>query len=193
MIEGIMKGLIQGVTLVEDSSGSVGRTFAKQIGSVACSLGKKVILFTTEDKAEAYESLELNNFNPQISIEELESLSLYNASKGYDLLVIDSFSVFLFDKTEMQIVDIMKSMKELAKNGKCFVLTHESDMFTPRINSYIRSMADSIAIIRTEFVGNKINEMLQLSKIKGAKPMTKLLKITLEKNGIQIDTRELIG
>jgi len=193
MIEGVMKGLIQGLTLIEDSTGSMGSIFAKQIGSLACTLEKKVILLTTEDEGATYASLELNNFSPKIVVEELASASLAHKSEEFDVIIIDSFSVFLFDKTEAQIVGIIDDMKEYTRKGKCFVLTHDCDMVSTRVNAFLRQVADSYVVVRTEFAGNKINRMLYIPKVKSERPLAKLLKVTLENDGVQVDTRELIG
>jgi archaellum biogenesis ATPase FlaH len=124
-------------------------------------------------------------------VEELTSSDLL--FNGADITVVNSFSAFLFDKTEQQIIEILGRMQDLTKKRKSFVLSCEGNMLTPRISSYLRSVADSIVIIKTDFIGNKINRMLYIPKAKGGRPMSKLLKITLENNGIQIDTRELIG
>jgi archaellum biogenesis ATPase FlaH len=111
----------------------------------------------------------------------------------YDLIVFESFSSHLFDRTDSEIVEMLGEMRRLASNGRSFVLTSESEMLSSRVNAYLRAMSDNVIIIKTEVNRDKIDRLLYIPKMNGRKPMDRLVKFTVEDNGIEIDTREFVG
>ena len=52
---------------------------------------------------------------------------------------------------------------------------------------------DSLILIRAEVAQNKINRFLYIPKMFGTKPMDRVVKITVEDDGVDIDTREFVG
>ena len=87
----------------------------------------------------------------------------------------------------------MGEISKLVRQGKSFVLTSDSPMLTERVNAYIRSAADTIIIVRADIAQNKINRMLYIPKMMGVKPLDRIVKITIEDDGVDIDTREFVG
>jgi archaellum biogenesis ATPase FlaH len=109
------------------------------------------------------------------------------------VIVIDSFSAYVFDKSEKDAIELIREFGRAAREGKTFLLTYEPRMIKPELDAYIRSAVDNIISIRTEIQGNKISRMLYIPKMKASKPHDKLIKFTVEDTGIQVDTREMIG
>lgn len=192
MIDAILKHLLSGITLVEDCGSSVGRIFAEQIGSNAASFGRKVAILTTRAREEVLSELELYSFNPAIEVIETDRALAYEG-RGFDLIVMDSFSNMVFDFSEKEIFGLISRLKDETKRGSSFVLCMEPDVLHDRAGPLLRSLADSHVVVKVEFAGVRIMRYLYFPKVRGSIPITKLLKFTLDEKGVQIDTRELIG
>ena len=209
MLDPILKNLLQGITLIEDDFGAVNRIISKQIGNYAKTNGKTVC-FLEPPAAGSLGDAEggLNGFEipTEEAIENSGSSSqkntvIYRTEEHYlpleelkfDVVVFDSFSSYVFGMSEKEVVDLIEELVRLSRQGKTFVLTTESPMLTERVNAYIRATVDSVLIVRVEIGQGKINRMLYIPKMIGTKPMDKLVKITIEDTGVDIDTREFVG
>jgi archaellum biogenesis ATPase FlaH len=111
----------------------------------------------------------------------------------FDLIVFDSFSSYVFGMSEKEVVDLVQEIARLSKQGKSFALTCEAAMLSERVIAYIRAAVDSLIIVRTEIAQNKISRTLYIPKMLGTKPMDRVIKITVENEGVDIDTREFVG
>lgn len=87
----------------------------------------------------------------------------------------------------------MEEIVRLSRQGKSFVLASESGMLSDRINAYIRATVDTVIMIRSEINQGKINRILYIPKMFGTKPLDRVIKITVEDDGVDIDTREFVG
>ena len=193
----LAKSIVGGTTIIEEDVRSVSSIFSKQIASLALAAGKKVAYLTTGIKQDTIDSGKVFKFELDGCVEELRqetfALNSHDNLKNADLIVIDSFSVYIFNKSEAEIVELITEICRAAKEGKSFILTYEGRMLPSTVDAYIKSVVDTIITIKADFVGSKINRLIFVQKIKGAKPYDKLVKFTVESDGIQIDTRELIG
>jgi len=211
MLDPILKHLLQGITLIEDEYGAVNRIFAKQLGAFAKTSGKNVLFLEPPSSAslaggvEGGEEFEGFESVPEQSLENSgagqKNTVVYRTEERYlpfeelnfDLIVFDSFSSYIFAMSEKEIVDLMEEIVRLSKNGKSFVLTSESPMLSERVNAFIRANSDSVIIVRAEIAQNKINRTLYIPKMFGTRPMDRVVKITVEDDGVDIDTREFVG
>jgi len=197
MLDQLAKSILVGTTLIEEDIRSVSSLISKQIASFASTSGKKVCYMTTGTKDEVMAVSKKFNLNMTSCIDELNGGSLPTKAQddwqSADVIVIDSFSVFTFNKTEKEIIELINEISRGAKEGKTFVLTYESKMLDTRVDAYLKSMVDTIISVKTEINGNKIARLLYIPKLKGGRPYDKLVKFTVESDGVQIDTRETIG
>jgi KaiC/GvpD/RAD55 family RecA-like ATPase len=200
---------MQGITLIEDDYGAVNRIISKQLGTYANNSGKKVCFLEPPESNSANNvagGYPDNGFEiPQEALENSggaqKNTVVYRTEERYlpleelkfDIIIFDSFSTYVFGMSEKEVVDLMDEILRLARQGKSFVLTSESPMLTDRVNAYIRSAADTIIKVREEIGQNKINRWLYIPKIMGGKPLDRIMKITIEDNGVDIDTREFVG
>ena len=207
MLDPILKACSQGITLIEEEIGAVSSILAKQIGTYGVSVGKKVCFLTLMEESETIQQRQVIGVRAgaarssgESNFVEDNALTL-RADQGqvnledlkFDLIVFESFSAHLFDKTDSEIVEMMGEMRRLASLGRSFVLTSEGQMLSTKASSYIRAMSDNIIIIKTELARDKIDRELYIPKMKGVKPMDKLVKFTLDEAGLEIDTREFVG
>ncbi len=214
MLDPILKGLMKGITMIEDDFGAVNMIISKQLGNYAVTNGKKVC-FLEPPAASGGNSSPMapdgGNFNEfeMPSEEELENAGsgaqknavVYRTEERYlpleqlkfDLIVFDSFSTYVFAMSEKEVVDLMEEIVRLSRQGKTFVLTCEAPMLSERVIAFIRATVDSLIIIKTEINQNKVLRSLYIPKMMGTKPLDRLVKITIEEDGVDIDTREFVG
>jgi len=212
MLDPILKNLLQGITLIEDDFGVVNRIISKQLGTYAVANGKKVCFLeppATSDVGSLVqgEGEEFNGFEMP-SEEGIENIGagqkntvIYRTEERYlpleqlkfDLIVFDSFSSYVFGMSEKEVVDLVQEIARLSKQGKSFVLTCEAPMLSERVIAYIRAAVDSLIIVKAEIAQNKISRTLYIPKMIGIKPMDRVIKITIEDDGVDIDTREFVG
>jgi archaellum biogenesis ATPase FlaH len=199
LLEKMAKNMIGGTTLIEEDLRSVSSILSRQLASSALLAGKKVCYLTTGDKEDVVAGSKLFKFNLDACVQELRdgvlkgSLKTQEDLRAADVIVIDSFSAYVFDKDEKETIELIREMGRAAREGKTFVLTYEPKMLSPELDAYVKSAVDNIISIKTEIQGNKISRMLYIPKMKSSKPQDKLIKFTVEDNGIQVDTREMIG
>ena len=212
MLDPVLKNLLKGITLIEDDFGVVNRIISKQLGAYALKNGKKVCFLepptsSGESPSSPGEGGEFSGLEvPTETVLENSSGAQKNAviyrteerlvpleQLNFDLIVFDSFSSYVFALTEKEVVDLMQEIARLSKQGKSFALTCETPMLEERVISYIRANVDSLILVRAEIGQNKINRTLYIPKMLGMKPLDHVVKITIEDDGVDIDTREFVG
>jgi hypothetical protein len=208
MLDSLLKNLMQGITLIEDDYGAVNRIISKQLGTYANNSGKKVCFLEPPETNSQNIASGYPDSGFEIPPEDLENSGgaqkntvVYRTEERYlpleelkfDIIIFDSFSSYVFGMSEKEVVDLVEEIVRLARGGKSFVLTSESPMLTERVNAYVRSAADTVIRVREEIAQNKINRWLYIPKIMGGKPLDRVVKITIEDDGVDIDTREFVG
>jgi hypothetical protein len=210
VLDPILKNLMQGITVIEDEYGSVNRIISKQLGAFAEANGKKKVCFLEPPSSSTIsvpnggeydgfdmppEEAVLNSGGDQKNtvIYRTQDRYLPLEELKFDLIVFDSFSSYIFGMSEKEVVDLMDEIRRLSRKGKTFALTVESQMLSDRVLAYLRSIADSLIIVKSDVNQNKINRYLVVPKILGQKPMDRIVKITIEDTGVDIDTREFVG
>ncbi len=217
MLEDILTNLLQGITVIEDEVGSVNKVLANQIGTFAKASGKTVCYLeppgvtnpasVVEQEAQnssgkMFDSLRVGGGDTGATSSQQSNRTVYEADPRYlpledlkfDLVIFESFSSYVFGKSDHEVVDLVDEIVRLSKGGNmAFILTSESGMLNERVNAYIRSTADSVIVSRTDINQSRINRTLFIPKLRGTKPPDKLIKITIEDGGIEIDTREFVG
>lgn len=191
IIKAIFGEIPRGVVLIDDPNGEVARIFALQIADFALQRGMKVQYLTFFQPKLLIELMQTYGMdlheNSNMKIERIEKLPEFFEG---DLVVIDPFTIFAI---RMNSEDMMKLIQKLEESGKTFLLTHNSKILDEKFDAFLKFLCNSLIEIRTDLVGERIFRSLNLVKIRGARARNKLIKFTIEANGIQIDTREAIG
>jgi hypothetical protein len=211
MLEKTLKNAMEGLTVIEEESESVGKILARQLGGFAKESGRKVVFFSFQPDEQQEEEKRSEPLLPQQrgmqTIRDLAAASMGSGSPVYgrastatfltvtnfDVMVLDAFSSYLYDKTEREVADTVTQLSKLTGQGKNFILCSEAALLGEKNAAYIRSAADSVIIVKTELIGDQINRMLYVPKLRGAAPLSKLLKITVDELGVKVDTREFVG
>jgi len=110
-----------------------------------------------------------------------------------DLVIIDGLSVYLYDKTVREVIDIVKLIVTQVRQKRAFIVPLEKSILGERTSSYLKAHADSVIVVRSEISADRVLRTLQLQKMRNTYPSDKLVKFTLDENGIQVDTREFLG
>jgi hypothetical protein len=213
MLDPILKYLLQGITVIEDEFGAVNKIISKQVGAYAQTSGKKVVFLeppqSSNPKLSGFSENQFefpdNGFDAPANVENSDGAQkntvVYRTDQRFlpleelkfDLIVFDSFSNYAFGMSEKEVVEFMEEIARLSHQGKTFVLTSESGMLTERVNAYIRSNADTVIMVKSEITQGKINRVLYIPKMLGTRPLDRVVKITVEESGVDIDTREFVG
>jgi KaiC/GvpD/RAD55 family RecA-like ATPase len=208
MLDRILKNALDGITVIEEETGSVANILSKQLGGFAQAEGKKVGSISLE--TQEIEELEgtVTGIQGASGMEELVRQKRRHGSEvsgngeeygllgvpDYDLIIIESLSTYLFDKSEKQAVDLINRIGKLSHvEKKAFIVTFDKALVTSRLAAFLEAMADSVIVIHTEITSDRITRMLYIPKMRDSRPPERLIKITIDENGLQVDTREFVG
>jgi hypothetical protein len=207
MLDKDLKNALQGLTVIEEEVGSVGRILARQLGGYAKAAGRRVVFLSLNVEDPQDVASESERMRDRATTRDVESrgispgaqvfggglMTMLLGGATYDLMVVEGFSGFLFDKTDREVVDSVRQMTRLADQGKSFIVTFDSNLVGEKTAAYIRAAAHTVILVKTELIGTRINRMLYVQKMKDALPMDRLIKVTVDQAGIQVDTREFVG
>ncbi|MGH9918274.1 MAG: hypothetical protein ACRD6W_05310, partial [Nitrososphaerales archaeon] len=112
---------------------------------------------------------------------------------NYDVLVVEALSTYLFERPEKEGIETVSALARMTRQGKSFVVTFDGALLGEKTAAFLRAVADTVVVVKTELVGERVNRMLYVPKLKDSTPMDKLIKITLDEGGVQVDTREFVG
>ncbi len=208
------------VLLVEEDLGSIKSTFVQRIGFDAIKDGRKVLYISTkrsrEDVLEQMSVSGLNgnserfailgDFKDRIALLDmcngdmkrrhmyhLIDPSLQNIS-GMDICIVDTFSSLFIEEDVHTMVDALNSLVNISRDsGTAFLLASDMGILSDRVERVMRSMVDGIIQFRTEYSGGKVNRFINIPKMKGTLPLSKMVPFNVTGDGITIDTRERIG
>ncbi|MGA2665482.1 MAG: hypothetical protein ABSF83_11100 [Nitrososphaerales archaeon] len=207
MLDRLLANALEGVTVIEDETGAISKIIAKQMGSYVRASGKKVLFLSLEGDGQSAAAREITGQRSGLRLDELSGggiaagTQFYGRSQKYvflegltqDTVIIEAFSTYLFDKTEKEVIDLIKHIARLAKQKKSFIITYDKGLLTDRVAAYLRATADSVIIVRTELTADRVTRMLYIPKMRDSRPIDHLIKITIDQAGVQIDTREFVG
>ena len=208
------------VLLIEEDLGSIKSTFVQRIGFDAISDGRKVLYISTkrsrEDVLEQMSVSGLNgnserfailgDFKDRIALLDmchgdmkrrhlyhLIDPSLQNISE-VDICIVDTFSSLFIEEDVHTMVDALISLVNISRDsGTAFLLASDMGILSDRVERVMRSMVDGIIQFRTEYSGGKVNRFINIPKMKGTLPLSKMVPFNVTGDGITIDTRERIG
>ena len=210
MLDTLLANAMEGLTIIEDDTGILGKILANQMGAYAEAAGRRVAHF----KMEMGEAGGLGDDSPMWRRPSDDSAPSDSVRSGrsqlgqilgagqryvvrdptdYDLLIIEDLSVYLYDKTVREVVDVVRRLSSQTKLKKSFIITLEKTLLGERTSSYVKSQADSVIVVRTEISAERVLRSLYIQKMRDTYPSEKLIKFTLDENGIQVDTREFLG
>ncbi|HUI01119.1 MAG TPA: hypothetical protein VLU99_04770 [Nitrososphaerales archaeon] len=202
MLEDILKNALEGLTVIEESSGSVSRVLARQLGAFARARGRKVafVSLLTWEQAVVREApkirvdavTESQGHGPQGGFPRSQVAPFLDGG-SYDLLVVDAISSFLFDRDERESVETIRHLAKMVKQGKTFIVTFDPGLIDDKTAAYLRAAADTVIVVKADLLGEKVSRTLYVPKLKDSKPLDKLIKITVDEAGVEVDTREFVG
>jgi len=206
MLDTILANALEGFTIIEDETGAVSQILANQMGTYAEAGGKRVGHLSMEESGLAGladESAIRRPTEEEMPVgrtargpQQLLGLGqryVVRDNTNLDLVILDGLSVYLYDKTVREVIDVVKLIITQVRQGRSFLVSMERTVIGERTSSYLKAHADSVIIVRTEITADRVLRTLQLQKMRNSFPSDKLVKFTLDENGIQVDTREFLG
>ena len=208
MLDAILANALEGFTIIEDESGAIAPILADQMGTYAEAGGRRVRHFSFEESGLAglAEDATLRGRLPEGQDLAMErggrgSQQLLGLGQRYvarddtdaDVIIIDGLSVYLYDKTVREVIDVVKLILSQVRQKKTFFVPLERTILGERTSSFLEAHADSVIVVRTEIAADRVLRSLHLQKMRNSYPSDKLVKFTLDETGIQVDTREFLG
>ncbi len=180
--------------LIEGENGTAKTTLAAQIMFGALSAGYRVVLFTTESTAKQFInqtrliSLDLTKFyiKGQLIIYSLYSGGyeasaeaikaafnnlvqfLFSSQNNFDIVVIDSLTVFLNYVGDVAISRFIQTVRRLISRGSSLMATIHSGVIEERVAKALRAASDVYYKLGLANVGGKTVKVLQIVKARGA-------------------------
>jgi archaellum biogenesis ATPase FlaH len=205
MLDRVLMKATEGITVIEEETGSISGMLAKQLGGYASQAGRTVLSLSLEEQ-EKQVSTEIGVVvTPRIEKMITGEINVASQSRGrlqkllpleslnYDVIILDSFAAFVFEKSNKEIADFMRQLARLSKDGKSFIVAYDRRTLNDRAAAFVRSMADTVIVVRAEFISGRVDRLLYVPKMRDSKPMDKMIKITVDESGIEMDTREMVG
>lgn len=217
---GLMDVPKDSVLLIEEEIGNIKSIFVEMLAKDALASGKMVYYISTKDSKEniierLYLKTEsdssnyltaLGYFADPVTLLDM-CLSRRNLCKMYtkmdmelqkipesDLCIIDTFSSLFINQDTETLIEAISSFINISRETKTtFILTSDMGIIEERMEKIMRSMVDGIIQFRTEYNGGKINRLINIPKMKGSLPPSKMLAYHMTNQGIQVDTRERVG
>ncbi|HMK46417.1 MAG TPA: ATPase domain-containing protein [Methanocella sp.] len=112
------------------------------------------------------------DLGPDMSRNFLQHLINHIKKGKSDIIIIDSFTVFTISSTQDDIFKFFAECKNLCDDGKTLLITLHQYAFDEDTLIRIRSIADGHIKLRLEQVGDKYVNMMEVSKIRGARKST---------------------
>lgn len=207
MLDRMLANALEGLTVIEDEMGAVGQILANQMGTYAEAAGKRVghlsfsggNLSSLGDGSPSWrgssedDSLATGRTQSGAQLFQVEPRYVARDDAEYDLLVVEGLSVYLYDKTVREVVDVVRRLVDRTRMKRSFIVTLEKTLVGEKTASYLKARADSVIVVRTEVSADRVLRSLFVQKIRGTFPSDKLIKFSLDGNGIQVDTREFLG
>lgn len=189
IIKHVFGEIPRGVMVIEDDMGNMARLLAIHFAEFAVSKGMKVEYLTffspdhVFDTIKAYEI----DLHGKIEIKEIEALP---ESYQGDIVIIDPFTLFITNVSQSELI---RTIKKMGEGKKTFILIHNSKCIDEKLDAILKVLCNNFIQIKTDIVGEKVFRSLNLVKLNGKRALNKIIKFTVESEGIQIDTRETIG
>ncbi|WP_407356160.1 RAD55 family ATPase [Methanolobus sp. WCC5] len=209
------------VLLVEEDIGDVKGVFFRKISSDALTMGKRVYYISTRSsEKDIIEELKvfgitempekftiIGNFSDHVALLDMcyrrHKLSnrLYGDVNGplhnitdADVCIIDMFSSLLIHEDIEVISETIEALINISRQEDItFLLSADTGILPERAEKIVRSMVDGVIQFRTEYIGGKINRYINIPKMKGSLPLTKMIAYNVTSQGITMDTRERVG
>ena len=209
------------VLLIEEDLGSIKSVFVQRIGSDAVRTGKKVVYISTkrskEDVLDQMSAFNLNGNSERFAIlgdfkdrvalldmcheDTIKRRELYHLIdpllqniSDVDICIVDTFSSLFIEEDVHIMVDALNSLINISRNSSItFLLASDIGILSERVERIMHSMVDGIIQFRTEYSGGKVNRFINIPKMKGILPLSKMIPFNVTSDGITIDMRERVG
>ena len=191
MLDRILKNALEGITVIEEETGSVANILSKQMGGFAEVEGKKIGSISLEESEIQIPNGDLTEIKGASGLEEIVTRKRHRSPQiagddeeygllralDYDLVIMNNLSTYLFDKSEKQAVDLISRIGKLARvEKKTFIITFDKGLVSNRLASFLQATADSVIVIHTEITSDRITRMLYIPKMKDSRPPERLIR-----------------
>ena len=189
------------VLCIEERAGNIKSIYAIYVSSEWAKSGSRVNYLTLQTREDVRKKMALLRIpeSDNLTIVEItpahakqEVLAQIN-NPGASLIVIDPFSVFFAEDSFAELNTLLFGMISASRKGTTFLLVVDCGVLPDRQENLVRAMADGIIQFVIIPEGDKLKHYINIPKMRGEFPRTKMLSFTLNEEGLLIDTRERHG
>ncbi len=153
--------------LVEGSIDPIASIFVQQLANVATDHKDLVTYITSRTKEEVLEMVRFHNKNPPsfTVVEDPSYLHWTDYLKLNSMLIIDSFSYLVLDKSMLEVRQILQDFLRMSRQQEAVVLiTMEQGMLDPKIEVTIAHLADGIFHFLTRDTSVGVAHLIRIPK-----------------------------
>jgi KaiC/GvpD/RAD55 family RecA-like ATPase len=191
--EGLPRGSL---VLVEGDIGLIHRVYGLKIASDSARQGRPVMYVTPESREGIEDLMRLFKVQVPGSLEVLGDTRgdpRAACAAGTGCLCIDPVSYYWAEARTAGFREVLEDFVKRSREGTTVVLVSDTGVLEPACERLMRSLADGIIQIQTQFEGVRIKRYLYIPKMKGMVPVDRMVPFTVTEEGIQIDPRERHG
>jgi len=182
------------IILIEGKLDPIKTFFVMHLGEIACKNGKDVVFITSKNKYEIRESLKTKDFGDGFKvIDERSSRHWKDYISNNSVLIIDSFSYLMLDKTLYEFRDVMEDMRdECKKRGAIGLFTLVDDMLGEKEEITTEYLADGIIRFLTKKSSTGIDRYIRIPRWVGNVSFDENINYTFDGTRMSVDQRERV-
>jgi archaellum biogenesis ATPase FlaH len=181
--------------LVEGSIDPIVTVFVQQLAHVATDHKDEVTYITSRTKEEVVEMVRFHNKTPPLFtvVEDPSYLHWKDHLKVNSMLVIDSFSYLILDKSLFEVRQILEDFLRMSRQQEAIVvITMEQGMLDPKIEVTIAHLADGIFHFLTKDTTVGVAHFIQIPKWVTGTSFDENIYYTFDGQRINVDLRSRV-
>ena len=175
------------VIILEERTGSIKTIFAQQVADTISKDGGRTLYITAKSKREIDESMKIYGMSLNGAIDIGSSDSVLKKGSGYDLILIEDFSIRYLD---MGMDDLLRLMGDLKVKRSTVMILHDTGVLDERIERAMRAVVDGVIEFRLEYQKDKLYRTIVIPKFR--KVIDEIIPFTIDESGIVVDTRKRV-
>lgn len=178
--------------LVEGSIDPIVTVFVQQLAHVAADHKDQVTYITSRAKEEVVGMVRFHNKNPPrfTVVEDPSSIHWKDHIKLNSVLVIDSFSYLILEKSMLEVRQILEDFVRMSRQLEAVVIiTMEQGMLDPKIEVTIAHLADGIFHFLTKDTSVGVGHFIRIPKWVTGTSFDENIHYTYDGRRINVDLR----
>lgn len=175
------------VIILEERTGSIKTIFAQQVADTISKDGGRTLYITAKSKREIDESMKIYGMSLNGAIDIDSSDSVLKKESGYDLILIEDFSIRYLNLSMNEVMSLIGDLKDLEST---VMILLDAGVLDERIERAMKAVVDGVIEFRLEYQKDKLYRTIVIPKFK--KVIDEIIPFTINESGIVVDTRKRV-